>query len=114
MKCPHCEKELSDSLCPECGEGVLEGANYCMMCGAPLAEGLAHVAEEDGFLDDNDDLDLESRVLCPDGSCTGIIVGGKCTECGRAPEEAASSDEELVEPAEEKSGEMPKNDEQSA
>ena len=114
MKCPHCEKELSDSLCPECGEGVLKGANYCMMCGAALAEGLTHVAEQDGFLDDSEEIDLESRVLCPDGSCTGIIVGGKCTECGRTPEEVAAQDEELVEPAEEKSEDMPKNGDERA
>jgi len=112
MKCPHCEKELSDSLCPECGEGVFEGANYCMKCGAPLAEGLAHVAEGDGFLDDSDEFDLENRVLCPDGSCTGIIVGGKCTECGRAPGDVASSDEESVEAVGEKSDETPKDDDQ--
>lgn len=102
MKCPHCEKELSDSLCPECGEGVLDGANYCMMCGAPLAEGLVHVAEEDGFIDDHDEFDLDNRVLCSDGSCTGIIVGGKCTECGRAPGDVRASDDEPVEVSENK------------
>ena len=32
--------------------------------------------EEDGF-------DLDNRVLCPDGNCTGIIIDGKCIECGK-------------------------------
>jgi hypothetical protein len=130
MKCPHCEKELSDSLCPECGEGVLDGTNHCMMCGAPLAEGLVHVAEEDGFIDDHDEFDLDNRVLCSDGSCTGIVVGGKCTECGRAPGDVGTSDDEPVEAmeektdvpsedksdeaTEEKTDEKPKNDDKSA
>jgi len=105
MKCPHCEKELSDSLCPECGEVVLEGANYCMACGAPLVDGLAQVAEGDGFLDDGDEFDLENRVLCPDGSCTGIIVDGLCTECGRAPGDVEATDDKLVEASEDKSEE---------
>jgi hypothetical protein len=26
-------------------------------------------------------------VLCPDGTCTGIIVDGKCTECGKPHKE---------------------------
>ncbi len=105
MKCPHCEKELFESPCPECGESVPEGANYCMACGAPLAEGLAHVAEQDGFLDDSDEFDLENRVLCPDGACTGIIVNGKCTECGRAPGDASSAEEVSEKDPEEKSEE---------
>jgi len=35
------------------------------------------VSEEEVF-------DLDDRVLCPDGNCTGIIIDGKCTECGKA------------------------------
>ena len=32
-----------------------------------------------------DDLDLENRQLCPDGSCTGVIGDdGRCKECGRS------------------------------
>lgn len=30
------------------------------------------------------ELDLGRRVLCPDGTCTGVIgPDGKCSECGR-------------------------------
>jgi hypothetical protein len=33
------------------------------------------------------DLDLESRVLCPDGACIGVIGDdGRCRVCGRAGE----------------------------
>lgn len=33
-------------------------------------------SEEEAF-------DMDDRVLCPDGTCTGIIVDGKCVECGK-------------------------------
>ena len=39
-------------------------------------------------MDEDDELDLENRVLCPDGTCTGIVVGGRCTVCGRSPADA--------------------------
>ncbi|HDZ89188.1 MAG: zinc ribbon domain-containing protein [Deltaproteobacteria bacterium] len=84
MKCPHCEKELPGSPCPKCGEAVFEEANYCMACGSPLKEGMEQDPEGEGFLEYDEDFDLEDRVLCPDGTCTGIIIDGKCTECGRA------------------------------
>jgi hypothetical protein len=54
-----------------------------MACGAPLKEGLERVSQHEELLEDDGELDLENRVLCPDGTCTGIIVDGKCTECGR-------------------------------
>ena len=34
---------------------------------------------------DTDDLDLDSRRLCPDGACIGVIGDdGRCRVCGRA------------------------------
>jgi len=47
-----------------------------MECGAEVEFETA-VAREEG------EFDLENRVLCPDGACTGIIIDGKCIECGR-------------------------------
>lgn len=48
-----------------------------MACGKALKEEAGEMTgAEDG-------LDLESRVLCPDGNCTGIIIDGKCSECGK-------------------------------
>ncbi len=77
MKCPFCDKEIPGSACPQCRAVNPDGASYCMTCGAFLGEKEADLPEDDnGF-------DLENRILCPDGTCTGIIVDGTCTECGR-------------------------------
>jgi len=84
MKCPHCEKEIAGSPCPKCGETTaFDTANYCMACGAPLKEDLQEIPRRDDVFDDDNGFDLDDRVLCPDGTCTGIVLDGKCTECGR-------------------------------
>jgi hypothetical protein len=55
-----------------------------MVCGASFK------SEEGAASDADDGLDLESRILCPDGNCTGIVVDGKCSECGKPyPESVA-------------------------
>lgn len=81
MKCPFCEKEIPGRNCPQCGAENPEEALYCMQCGASM-EG----REESGMPPEEgeEEFDFENRVLCPDGSCTGIIVNGRCTECGKA------------------------------
>ena len=71
-------------MCPECGTQVPGESRYCMACGVSLKE------EAGGVSDAEDGPDLESRVLCPDGNCTGIIVDGKCSECGKPYAESAS------------------------
>ena len=76
MKCPFCDKEIPGQGCPRCGQTVPEGARYCMDCGASLVD-----TEADNVEDDSE-FDFENRILCPDGTCTGIIVDGRCTECG--------------------------------
>jgi predicted amidophosphoribosyltransferase len=80
MKCPHCDEEIPGTNCPQCGAMTPKGANYCMDCGSQLEE-----TAEEAFVgdDDSNDLDFENRILCPDGTCTGIIVNGKCVECGK-------------------------------
>jgi zinc ribbon protein len=87
MKCPHCEKEISGIPCPKCGESAPEGAKYCMSCGALMEKKAAAPA------DDTDSYDLENRVLCPDGTCTGIVIKGHCTDCGKTPDEAEKAGE---------------------
>lgn len=79
MRCPHCDEEIQGPVCPQCGAMSPEGANYCMECGSALEE-----PEEAPVSDDIDeDYDFDNRILCPDGACTGIIVNGKCVECGK-------------------------------
>jgi len=56
-----------------------------MNCGVPLKT-------ERESASDQEDFDLEDRILCPDGTCTGIIVNGKCTECGKPYPESRASD----------------------
>lgn len=83
MKCPHCHEEIPGTSCPQCESTVPEGANYCMECGASLKQGHEIVAEDKGSGEEENGFDLEDRVLCPDGTCTGIIVDGRCVECGK-------------------------------
>jgi hypothetical protein len=84
-KCPHCSQEIPGTVCPLCGETTPASGRYCMQCGSSLLASVsASVDEDDG------EVDFENRVLCPDGTCTGIVVGGKCTVCGRSPIEAES------------------------
>ncbi len=97
MKCPHCEEEIPGTPCPGCGESVYDDdANYCMACGIPLKESAPPVSRDDDFLDDEEDIDFDNRELCSDGTCTGIIVDGRCTECGKAPGAEDSSGAEEV------------------
>ena len=77
MECPHCQKEIFEQSCPECGEMVPSEGQYCMHCGTVLE------SEKEAFHQE-EDFDIENRVLCEDGTCTGIVVNGKCTECGKA------------------------------
>ena len=87
MECPHCKEKLPSITCPRCNEEIPENSIFCLACGAGLSEDSEHgdpdSFEEDTFEDDAEGLDLENRVLCPDGTCTGIIENGRCTECGK-------------------------------
>ncbi|MFZ0449662.1 MAG: zinc-ribbon domain-containing protein [Desulfatiglandaceae bacterium] len=105
MRCPHCEKEISGKTCPECGSETPGEARYCMECGSLLeyageeTAGAEDVREETADAED-DEIDFENRVLCPDGTCTGIIVDGKCTECGKPLVPTGSTDKGEEEEAE--------------
>ncbi len=84
MDCPHCHQAIPGKMCPECGTSVPGESRFCMVCGASFK------SEEGAASDADDGLDLESRILCPDGNCTGIVVDGKCSECGKPyPESVA-------------------------
>ena len=88
MECPHCNKEIPGKSCAECGADVPLDSQYCMQCGSGFKEETESVPEQEGGFD------LESRILCPDGTCTGIIINGKCTECGEAYKEVEGKGEE--------------------
>jgi hypothetical protein len=77
MKCPHCNQEIIGKECPDCGSDTPLESRYCINCGISLEERPEEVMDED------DGFDFENRVLCPDGTCTGIIIDGKCVECGK-------------------------------
>jgi DNA-directed RNA polymerase subunit RPC12/RpoP len=76
MECPHCHKEILGKPCPACGAHVPDDSRYCMDCGASLAEKPQEEVEQE------ESPELDDRILCPDGNCTGIIVDGRCSECG--------------------------------
>jgi hypothetical protein len=76
MECPNCHQKISVKECPSCKKEIPEESLYCMYCGADLEIKVASSQDEEDF-------DFENRILCPDGACTGIIVDGKCTECGK-------------------------------
>ena len=48
----------------------------------------AALPEDPPLEEDPGELDLESRVLCPDGACVGVIgADGRCKVCGAAAPE---------------------------
>ena len=81
IKCPECNHEIESVECPSCGESTPQAGAHCINCGKSLQDKAADTIEED-----NEDFDLDDRVLCSDGTCTGIIIDGKCSECGKPPE----------------------------
>jgi hypothetical protein len=78
-----------------------------MECGVSLVE-----EAEDTFEDDNG-FDLGDRILCPDGTCTGIIVDGRCSECGKTPDEVEKQEEEREKQQDEKQEEKNQNKEET-
>lgn len=90
MECPHCKKEIPGKSCAGCGTHVPLESHYCMHCGAHLEE----VTESPPLPEHDGGFDLESRILCPDGTCTGILISGKCTECGDAYKESEKKGDE--------------------
>ena len=82
MECPHCHQEITGKTCPDCGTDIPMESRYCMNCGSNVEE----ESENEDLLEPDNGFDLEDRVLCSDGTCTGIIIDGKCTECGKPPQ----------------------------
>ena len=76
MECPNCHEEIPSKRCPHCEGSTPVESRYCMQCGAYMDEAVP--GDETG-----DENDFGDRVLCSDGTCTGIIIDGKCSECGK-------------------------------
>lgn len=77
-------------LCPDGNcVGVLDERGVCKLCGASAS---AEPVAPDSVAPDtvgcelsavSDDDDIETRRLCPDGACIGVIgPDGKCKTCG--------------------------------
>jgi hypothetical protein len=81
IKCSECNHEIESVDCPGCGESTPVEGIFCINCGYKLKDDAAGLTDEDV-----DGLDLDDRILCPDGACTGIIIDGKCCECGKPAE----------------------------
>jgi len=56
-----------------------------MQCGTLLEQ-----QHSESPADQDDGIDLDDRILCPDGTCTGIIIDGRCSECGKPYPEQGS------------------------
>jgi len=61
---------------------VPEESRYCLYCGAMLKDD-PQAVDDSASAGEKDDIDFDSRVLCIDGNCIGIIVNGKCNICGK-------------------------------
>jgi predicted amidophosphoribosyltransferase len=82
MKCSYCNKEIPGIICPGCKETVPEESRYCLHCGAMLKDD-PQAVDDSASAGEKDDIDFDSRALCIDGNCIGIIVNGKCNICGK-------------------------------
>jgi len=77
LKCTACGNEMESRTCSSCHGENLPDARFCCYCGKALKEPSAVKAGDDPY-------DLDSRILCSDENCIGIInEHGVCTECGR-------------------------------
>ncbi len=88
MKCPHCGESLGEVTCPACERSLPEDSQYCCWCGQKVSgtadEPDAELADAAVEGDDEGTIDFDSRKLCSDGTCIGVIgADGRCKECGK-------------------------------
>jgi hypothetical protein len=75
MICEKCAGEIETLLCKNCNENVSKLGPYCYICGNKF--------EKDAIETEESDIDLESRILCSDGTCIGVVENGFCKLCGK-------------------------------
>ena len=79
LTCEDCGHEMESKVC-SCGGENLADALYCSYCGDRFQEKPIETETEST----DDAYDLQSRVLCSDDACIGIIgERDVCTECGK-------------------------------
>lgn len=89
MKCPHCGELLGEVTCPACERFLPEDSQYCCWCGQKVSgtthdEVHAELADAAAEGEDEGTIDFNSRKLCSDGTCIGVIgADGRCKECGK-------------------------------
>lgn len=88
MKCPHCGESLGEFTCPACERTLPEDSRYCCWCGQKISGTAdeAHGEVADGAVEEDEEstIDFDSRKLCSDGTCIGVIgADGRCKECGK-------------------------------
>ncbi|MEJ2365850.1 MAG: zinc ribbon domain-containing protein [Deltaproteobacteria bacterium] len=88
MKCPHCGESLGELRCPVCERSLPEDSQYCCWCGQRVSPAVGEAQAElaDTELEGNEEgpVDFDSRKLCSDGTCIGVIgADGRCKECGK-------------------------------
>lgn len=71
IRCPKCDYEFPTSICESCGAENVKDSSYCCQCGM-------------GLVEEETPIDWESRRLCNDGNCIGVInEHGVCNICGK-------------------------------
>jgi hypothetical protein len=88
LKCPHCGESLGELRCPVCERSLPVDSQYCCWCGQKLsaADEKTRPESEDVAVEGNEEgaIDFDSRQLCSDGNCIGVIgADGRCKECGK-------------------------------
>jgi hypothetical protein len=88
LKCPHCGESLGELTCPACERALPEDSRYCYWCGQELSgtadEAPGELADAVAEEDEEGTIDFDSRKLCSDGTCIGVIgADGRCKECGK-------------------------------
>ncbi|MEW5725704.1 MAG: hypothetical protein AB1896_21520 [Thermodesulfobacteriota bacterium] len=88
--CEVCGHQHESTVCSHCQADNPAEARFCCRCGKPMVEAAGKAEKKKAK---SDPYDLENRVLCADGACIGIIdENGRCTECGRRPEEVPAEE----------------------
>ncbi|MCX7966055.1 MAG: hypothetical protein N2596_05475 [Syntrophorhabdaceae bacterium] len=80
MICEKCASEIEMITCKRCNKDLLPLGDYCYFCGGYLKE------KND---EEEEPVDLSTRILCSDGTCIGVVENGVCKLCGKpyVPEE---------------------------